>query len=101
MPLCKECESHFLKYHLEIAGVNKDSVEELPSLYRNTPTCPACGLIGDIKKSKLRDALLLIKSNTNDNQEVVSNFMEFYRKRGKDFNDGTSIAKAFLEIRGA
>ena len=96
MPLCKECESHFLKYNLEIAGVKKDALEELPSLYRNTPTCPACGLIGDIKKSKLRDALLLIKSQTNDDPEVVANFMEFYRKRGKDFKDPHSVALAFL-----
>ncbi len=95
MPLCKECESHFLKYHLEIAGVKKDTAEELPSFYRNTPTCPVCGLIGDIKKSKLRDALVHIKSACDD-PLVVADFMAFYRKRGKDFKDPHSVALAFL-----
>jgi hypothetical protein len=98
MPICKECESHFLKYYLEIAGNAEGLKEELPALYHNTPTCPTCGLIGDMKKSKLKDALGHIIARSDD-PEVVSNFMTYYRKRGKDFKDGSSIAKAFFEIR--
>jgi hypothetical protein len=95
MPVCKDCESHFLKYYLEIAGNLKELSMELPSLFKKTPTCPSCGLIGEVKKSKLRDAVCHIKGHSDD-PEVVSNFMGFYRKRGKDFKDGLSIVAAFL-----
>lgn len=95
MPICNECETHFLKYYLEIAGNTEDLKEELPALYHNTPTCPICGLIGDMKKSKLKDALGHIKSKSDD-PGFVSSFMEFYRKRGKDFKDPHSIVAAFL-----
>ncbi len=71
-------------------------VEELPPLYHNTPTCSVFGLIGDMKNTKLKDGLSIIKSKT-DNPETILNFMTFYRKRSKDFNDGYSIATAFLE----
>jgi hypothetical protein len=96
MPVCNDCKAHFLKYPLEIAGWYPHMHEELPSLYHNTPTCPYCGLIGDMKNSKLKDGLSIVKAERDD-PEVILNFMAFYRKRQKDFRDGYSIAKAFLE----
>ncbi len=84
-----------MKYYLEIAGNAEGLKEELPALYHNTPTCPTCGLIGDMKKSKLKDALAHVITRSDD-PEVVSNFMAYYRKRGKDFKDPHSIVAAFL-----
>lgn len=95
MAECNECESHFMKYPLEISGRYEGMEKELPSCYHKTPTCPDCGLIGDIRKTKLKDALCAVK-NRIDDPEVTMNFMEFYRKRSKDFADGHSIAMAFL-----
>ncbi len=95
MPECNECESHFMKYPLEVSGWHPKVKEELPSSYHNTPTCPNCGLIGDIKKTKLKDALFVIKSRIDD-PEVIMDFMAFYRKRHKDFADGYSVAMAFI-----
>jgi len=96
MPVCKECESHFLRYYLEVAGSSEELKMELPSLYHNTPTCPVCGLIGEVKRSKLRDALHLLRERCED-PSIVPSFMAFYRKRAKDFRDGMSIVNAFLE----
>ncbi|NOZ59704.1 MAG: hypothetical protein GXO66_09065 [Euryarchaeota archaeon] len=96
MPECRECGSHFLRHPLEISGWNRRLRQELPSLFRRRPTCPHCGLIGDIRRTKLKDALAIVKSYTSD-ERVVMNFMAFYRKRGKDFRDGYSVAMAFLE----
>ena len=72
-----------------------ESKEELPCSYHYTPTCPFCGLIGDMKKSKLKDALFILKEKRVDS-EAVLDFMAFYRKRGKDFKNGHSIVDAFL-----
>ncbi len=95
MPECKTCESYFIKYPLEISGWNAKVKEELPSSYHNTPTCPNCGLIGDVKKTKLKDALVAIKARIDD-PEIIMDFMVFYRKRNKDFADGYSVAMAFI-----
>lgn len=97
MPVCNDCNEHFFKYLLEIAGRYPNMYRELPSLYHHTPTCPHCGLIGDIKRSKLKDGLYIVKTKKMDDPEVILDFMAFYRKRQKDFKDGYSIAMAFLE----
>jgi len=94
--ICNDCQGHALKFPFEVSGWNIKLQKEYPSLYRNTPTCPKCGLIGAMKKSKLQDALYIIKSQIEDPQ-VIMDFMAFYRKRQKDFIDGTSIARAFLK----
>ena len=96
MPECRDCGSHFLKHPLEISGWRRRLKEEFPSLYRRTPTCPECGLIGDVRRTKLKDALAIVKMHRRD-EETIMNFMAFYRKRNKDFRDGYSIAMAFLE----
>lgn len=96
MPECRYCGSHFLKYPLEISGWNRRLRDEFPSLFKRMPTCPKCGLIGDVKRTKMKDALAIVKRYTND-EEVIMNFMAFYRKRSKDFKDGYSIVMAFLE----
>ncbi len=95
MPICNDCKSHSLIYPMEIAGWDEIIQKELPSLYHNTPACPHCGLIGDMKKSKLEDGLSIVKMKRGDPEEIL-NFMEFYRKRQKDFKDGYSIATTFL-----
>ena len=96
MPICKGCKEHFLNCEYEICGRLRDMHEELPSLYHRTPTCPICGLIGEIKSSKLRDALAYLKKQKKD-EKIIMEFMRFYRKRNKDFNDGISIVKYFLK----